>query len=173
VPVQEPAQPRPSEAAPGVGIGISGGERPQKGLVGQIGLERLMPFGTEDLQQRVVPRQAGGAALDQVECILVARRSGSPGPMPRSGCTIGSRASNAESSRSLLVCLAWWAEGRLSAPRRPARPSPRGVEPHPRDHHGTSCVAGLVPAADGCWRSIRTRHALEGSSTSAVASPGS
>ena len=49
--------------------------------------------------------------LTRVECSLVARRSGSPGPSPRSGCSpsgcsSGSRASSTESSRSLLVCLA-------------------------------------------------------------------
>ena len=65
MPVEEPSEPGAAESLHRVRVGIAGGKEPQRGVVTQVGTERGVPAGSEDLQQRVETSQAGGAALDQ------------------------------------------------------------------------------------------------------------
>ena len=65
VPVAEPGQPGPAEPFHHMRVGIAGGEELQRGAVGQVGADRVVPGRPEDLQQRVQPGQALAAAVGQ------------------------------------------------------------------------------------------------------------
>ena len=61
--MQETAEPHPSEPFHGVGTGVSRSEKAQRGLVGEAFAEGGQPSRTEQLQQRVEPRQRLRAPL--------------------------------------------------------------------------------------------------------------
>ena len=129
VSVEEPGEPGSAESIHRVRVGITGGKEPQRGVVAQVGTERGVPARSEDLQQRVEPGQAGGAALDQggVQLGGPAQRIAGTETALRDAALRGA-ASGAAPAAPSPAGRSWCAwRSRRAGPRSvPRRPAPRG-----------------------------------------------